>query len=661
MPHCRQTLVAAGFLLVALAVAWPLPVHLATRLTGSPAGDTGIYVWNIWVFFHEATVNQRLPFFTSQIFGLSGGTDLSLHNYTTFANLLAFPLIPLVGVVPAFNLVYLLLIALSGGALYLLARDQGLGRVEAWLAGVLFTASPVLVARGSAHFSLVAAAPLPIFTLLLLRALRTGRLRYALGAGATVAWAAFSDVYYAVYCLLIACVVFAARAVLLAGAPAQPFLARATAVLNISLFVVGGLVVGLAIHGGGDFSVLGIRVQARTLYTPVLVLTALALLRLAVSYVPRLRLDGAVSWPAVLRFAVPALLVAAALLTPVLYAFSVRLGEGLDVSPPVHWRSSPPGVDLAFLLLPNPNHALWGEWSQAFLVRDRPDGVAEFTASLPFVALAVVAFGWVAARRRLPAFWIGFTLVFLLLALGPFIHVAGTNTYVPGPWALLRYVPVIGLARAPSRLMVVAMIGVAILFAFALAALRDRSPGRARAVTALCGVALAFELAPFPRTLHSAEVPAIYHLIANDLRRDLRVLELPVGIRDGTSSLGDHSAIAQFYQTAHERALIGGYTSRVSEQRKRHYRGLPVLNAMFALGEGRPLTDTMLFQAHYARGDFLRMARVGWVVVDRARTPAELREFAVDLLDLVKIAEDEGRELFRPRSVLDARTSPPPR
>jgi hypothetical protein len=661
MHTAKRMLVVAGFLVVALAVVWPLPLHLSTRLTGSPAGDTGIYVWNMWVFFHEATVNQRLPFFTSQIFGMTGGIDLSLHNYTTFANLLAFPLIPLVGVVAAFNLVYIVLVALGGWAMYLLARDQRLGRLESWLAGALFTASPVLVARGTAHFSLVAAAPLPIFTLLLMRALSTGRLSYSLGAGAAVAWAAFSDVYYAIFCVLIAVVVVAVRSVSLVGAPHRPFLARAATALNIALFVVGGLVLGLVVHGGGDFVVLGIRVHAQTLYTPVLVLTALALLRLAVAYVPRLRLAGPWRWRPALRLAVPAGLVAALLLTPVLYAFSQRLGEGFDVSPAVHWRSSPPGVDLAFLVLPNPNHALWGDWSRSLLVADRADRFAEFTASIPIVALVVIAFGWRAARRRLPWFWIGFTAVFLLLALGPFIQLAGANTHVPGPWALLRYVPIIGLARSPSRFMVVAMMGVAILFAFALAALRERAPGRARPIAALCALALAFELAPFPRTLHSAEIPPIYELVAADPRRDLRVLELPVGIRDGTSSVGDYSAIAQFYQTAHERALIGGYISRVSEQRKQHYRGLPVLNAMFALGEGRPLTDTMVFQAHYAREDFLRMARVGWVVVDRARTSPELRAFAIELLDLVKVAEDDERELFRPGSVLDARTSPPPR
>ena len=56
----------------------------------------GVYVWNTWVFQHELQ-QGRLPFYTSSI--LSGTPDaapanLSLHNYTTVANVLAWPLDP---------------------------------------------------------------------------------------------------------------------------------------------------------------------------------------------------------------------------------------------------------------------------------------------------------------------------------------------------------------------------------------------------------------------------------------------------------------------------------------------------------------------------------------------------------------------------------------
>jgi hypothetical protein len=92
------------------------------------------------------------------------------EHYTAFANILALPLERTLGVVATFNLVYQTLTVLTAYATFLLARRLTSGdTVIAWLAGVLFAWSPVLVTRGMGHFSLAAAAPLPIFVLLLMR------------------------------------------------------------------------------------------------------------------------------------------------------------------------------------------------------------------------------------------------------------------------------------------------------------------------------------------------------------------------------------------------------------------------------------------------------------------------------------------------------------
>ncbi len=151
--------VALGYVAVAIVFTWPLALHLGTRLTGDPGGDTGVYVWNQWVFQHE-TASGANPLSTQQIFSLSQRVDLSQHNYTAFLNLLALPLIPLVGVVAAFNLVLLITTVITALCAYRLARVAfPTTRVEAFVAGLAFAWSPVLVARTTGHFSLVAAAP----------------------------------------------------------------------------------------------------------------------------------------------------------------------------------------------------------------------------------------------------------------------------------------------------------------------------------------------------------------------------------------------------------------------------------------------------------------------------------------------------------------------
>ena len=45
---------------VAVAFSWPLTANLQTHLTGHPGRDTGVYVWNQWVFRHELIENRSL-------------------------------------------------------------------------------------------------------------------------------------------------------------------------------------------------------------------------------------------------------------------------------------------------------------------------------------------------------------------------------------------------------------------------------------------------------------------------------------------------------------------------------------------------------------------------------------------------------------------------
>ena len=138
-----------GYVLVAVAFSWPLLPNVATHLTGDPGGDTGVYVWNQWVFQHGALVEHRNPLTTGHIFSLTPRpVDLSQHNYTLFLNLLAMPLIGWLGTVATFNVVYLLAVVLTAWMTFVLARRVTEGATaEAWLAGLAFAWAPLLVAR----------------------------------------------------------------------------------------------------------------------------------------------------------------------------------------------------------------------------------------------------------------------------------------------------------------------------------------------------------------------------------------------------------------------------------------------------------------------------------------------------------------------------------
>lgn len=646
-PHSsyRWLLVPLAFLAIAAAMLWPLPLRLTSALPGDPTGDTGVYIWNLWIFRHEFLDHGRLPLSTEHIFAYSGNADFSLHNYTPIAGMLGLPLMPWLGVVGTFNVVLMLLVAASGWSAAILGRRLGLSPLAAFAAGALFIASPTITAREAAHLSLASAAALPLFLWALLRVLESHDRRDAVLVGIMVAFASYSDAYFGIYCVLMGLFTLAWRYVEVTPTPrttddtlaralrrGQAALACATLVaatlvwLGIDRVLVGGAEVRIGLHG------------------PVLLLTLVSLARLWAKWRPELRLhDPTHELPRLVPLGLLSVGVCTVLMLPPLLGIIDRYLTGRLPETAILWRSSPRGVDLLAYLNPNPLNPLFGSVTGRWFLPPQEDAFPEYVAAFSLVALA--AMGWALRHRALPRFWVAFTLLFGSLSLGPFLHIGGINTLVPGPWALLRYVPIIGMARAPTRFAIVAVLGASVLFGFAVDWLRER---HSRGVLLALVLLMAVELNPVPRPVFAASVPGVYDLIATG-DEAAAVLELPTGVRDGTSSLGDFNASTQFFQTRHHRRLVGGYLSRVSDWRKREMLGSPMLRILMSLSAaGASVDQGDLARAAADRDHFLARTCVGYVVVNRRRAPPGLRDAAVDLLRLESLQQDADYELLRP-------------
>ena len=498
-----HVLVAVAYACIAIGYAWPLPLHLATTLPGPVSQDTGVYVWNLWVFRHEIVAHHHLPFATLEILSLAPPVPLALHNYTAVADLLAFPLIPLLGTVRTFNILIIGSGVLSAYTMFLFARRITRDTGGAWLAGLLFGFSPFMSARTSEHFSLVQTAPLVLFALLVDRLRIAPSAFTAAAMGATVALAYMCDPYYAVSCLLMAAVAVAYSAIVVqpadpARAPSRPTRTG----INLVIACLALIVVWIATTGGGQFRLLGARIGMTQLSTPVLLLTLAVAIRVWASWRPRIRWTTPRALPPVRLIAVAGL-ACAALLAPVLIPVAAPTGERQWISPKIFWRSSAPGLDLLTLVIPKTYSQWFGRFFRAGwpASRTRPS-----RTSRPFRGPSWQRWG---SRRVYPP--IRATVldtvhgILPCLALAPLVHIAGHNLYVPTPWAFLRYVPVIGAARMPPRMIAVVMFGVAVLLAFAARDLRTRV-GRPRLLVGLVSGLLLVEMLPSPRTTYSAKV-----------------------------------------------------------------------------------------------------------------------------------------------------------
>jgi hypothetical protein len=638
----REAAALFGYVCVACVFAWPLPLHLTQAMIGLPAGDAGVYVWNLWVFRHEIVENHRLPFLTSEILALSQPVPLALHNYTTFANLLAFPLIPLLGVVRTFNVLVIGSGVMTASAMYVYARKRTGDPVAAWIGGLVFGFSPFMSARAGEHFSLTLAAPLPLFGWLMFRLYAQPSFKLASAAGATVAWAFLCDVYYGVYCLLIA--LWVAGYSIFSVERQTPTVRRIwpRALVDLAILCVAGLIVGIIVRGGGSMDIAGLRVSFTRLYTPVLLLTLLLVVRGWMTIRPKV----VTAWPAAsfTPIAIVAAAICFAILAPVLTASGSLFAERQWINPPVWWRNSSPGVDLLAFLAPNPLNPVFGSLSKGWLA-SLPGGFNENVASVPWIALAAIVAAIIWFGFRPHKGWILFTLLFGSLALGPFVYVAQQLTYVPTLWAVLRYLPIIGAARMPTRLSVVVMLGVAMLTAMALERIRSQSR-RPRLMTAAIAGLLLFELLPAPRVLNSTKIPSVYHLVGED-PRPVRVLSLPFSLRDGLGGMGDAFIPTQFYQTAHGKRLVGGYMSRLPARTLERYHQHPVFGVLLDLSERGEVSDERLSDAFDRAERTLERFDLGYVIINTSRASQELQDFAREAFNLTFVARDGPVELYR--------------
>ncbi len=659
----RHLLALAGYLSVAVLFFWPLPLHLASALPGPVSGDTGVYIWNLWVFRHVVVAHGEMPFHTAEILSLSPAVPLALQNYTTIADVVAFPLLPLLGTVATFNVLVLASGVTAAYAMFICARRLTGDAAAAWVAGLAFGFCPYMSARSMEHLSLVQAAPLPIFVLLFERLQFRATRRVAAATGLTVACAYLCDPYYAVYCLVIAAFAVVYSAILIQRAPVVFRPRLGTVALDVALVCLAGLILGMVARGGGQIDIFALHVSMTQLYTPVLILSVLALARLWIAVRHRVTWTRPTTLPS-LRASGVAAAACAVMLLPVLSALVGAAAERQWSRPTVLWRSSPPGLDLFALFVPNPLHPWFGRFF-AEGARLMPGGFVENIGSIPWTLTAVLVAATVGTRLGLPRYWTAFTAVAVALSLGPFVRIGGMMTYLPTPWTLLRYLPVIGAARMPQRMMILVMLGLAVLLAFALRALRERLsehgvPGwRPAGLTTAVAVLLIAEMLPAPRVLYSAEVPAVNRIIAAD-PRPVRVLNLPFGLRDGLSSHGNASAAGQYFQTVHEKQLIGGYLSRLPSRSLRQYRGLGVTRVLMRLSEGREVSSWRQQAAIEQARTLAPTLNIGYVVVDTSTTSAELLEFARTAFDLTPVASDGGYDLYRTPLATPLPADPPP-
>lgn len=279
------------------------------------------------------------------------------------------------------------------------------------------------------------------------------------------------------------------------------------------------------------------------------------------------------------------------------------------------WVNAQQSLDLLAFLTPAPGNPLFAGWPLVARLNASFTGW-ESTGYLGYSVLALAAWGvwWSSSPRR----WSLLALagVFLVLSLGPVLHIAGRVVGGDGwplvlPQAFLQKAPFIGAARVPARYIAVAMLPLAALAGLGAAQL---AAGRHRGWLVPLLALLALEYGTAPLVTSPARTPAYCGLIAADAA-DCAVLDLPIRLDEDPAEWwrAFDPDRRGWYQVRHGKKSFTGPISHTALT-ARHYRFLldsPLLGPLVRFGPVRGALDR-----DAARAEMKRL-RLKYIVLQR--------------------------------------------
>jgi hypothetical protein len=326
------------------------------------------------------------------------------------------------------------------------------------------------------------------------------------------------------------------------------------------------------------------------------------------------------------------------------------LVRGQYVTQEYYWRSAPTGIDAATLFFGNPFHGLFGPFVQRFYRVGAGISLVEGGA---WLGLAPVGLTIYAVRHRwsdpVVRRWLVVGLMFFAWALGPHLVVLGRDTGMILPETLLRYIPIASNARMPGRAMVGVYLALATLAALAVTDWKAAHRGFSWLVPTLCLAVFAdFLAAPFP--IASVECPHIYQTLRDRPERGA-LAELPLGIGDGL--LGDLTPVDHrmfLCQMTHGHPLVGGVLARIPSNVLPSYEADPLLSGWLRLSgfDDQTSVHTPLPDAARA-SERMRADGIAFVMLDRERASAPLREYVEHVMPLTLVAVEGVRSLYATR------------
>lgn len=244
-------LALAGFTALAILLTWPLAANMGSATFGPPGDSYGAIHW-LWSLPAEGglRLTGTSPVdLTGFPFGWERSNGVNAQWILIYGP--AYFLSTIVGPVAAYNLVVISGLALSGAAMYWLARYIGTSPMVAIWAGVVFTMFPWLIERAQYHGSLVHLEWFPVLVIAILAWRRRPDATRAVLVGGSMLLLWLTSGYYGLIGLLIAGVLLVVAVIAESGAWGWLRGLRRAATAYALALAAAAMVFAMGLLGGG--------------------------------------------------------------------------------------------------------------------------------------------------------------------------------------------------------------------------------------------------------------------------------------------------------------------------------------------------------------------------------------------------------------------------
>lgn len=213
-------------------------------------------------------------------------------------------------------------------------------------------------------------------------------------------------------------------------------------------------------------------------------------------------------------------------------------------------------LDLLAPIIPG-GHWGFASWTEFYWSR-LPGNIHESSVHMGLVVILLIVFTWF-HRQKLQItslkLWYAALAVFLILSLGPVLHIWGKEfAGIKLPYALLEWlIPPLKLGGVPVRMMVMVMLCAALIVAIGFKQLLQKLSGR-RWILVLLLALLCVEYYPKSMPATQLDIPGYVQFLQQASSKQ--------GVIDTVTPMH----IALYYQTVYEKPMAAGYIARHTER-----------------------------------------------------------------------------------------------